>query len=402
MALRDLFRRKPSDELQPLAEDAETAQHVGLDQPRRTEQHSGPVPQPSVQLAEGGSVSVSSEEHYQDTLKALRGSDRHGAEVVAMLVINDLGNHWAKKATGPVLEVKVDGRTVGFLTPAMSERYMPFAQSAARDGRALMVKAWVTDGTGNVGRDVEITLNAMPRWQDQENIAGLNLQTMPDFVLLRRTGRAHVVESEIADGGWITACDAQVTVADGELILRTKPYVGRVRADGSLFHDSPWWCLRCVPEEDHSDLADGGRFGHPTEISRGHRFSSEMNAGAVRAALRTRLEFDLAGESYRPGYPDNLLCLADVLRTMEGDEWLSAVLRRDPANKYDPNAIEVHVPSGGTGHCGFVPAELARILAPMLDSGVVISASAVEVRIHHESPDKPGLTVALKLAETPE
>ena len=127
-----------------------------------------------------------------------------------------------------------------------------------------------------------------------------------------------------------------------------------------------------------------------------------MNAAAVREALTTRLEFDLAGESYRPGYPDNLLCLAEVLRTMDGDEWLSAVLRRDHANEYDSNAIEVHVPSGGTGHCGFVPAELARILTPMLDDGVVILASAVEVRIHHESPDKPGLTIALTLAETTE
>ena len=228
MALRDLFRRKRSDEARLLAGDADATRNVAFDRAGPAEQQSGVVPRPSAQLAEGGSVSVSSEEHYQETLKELRGSDRHGAEVTAMLVVNDLGNPWVKKATGPILEVNVGGRGVGFLTPAMSERYMPFAQSAAREGRALMAKAWVTDGTGKGGRDVEIALNAMPRWHGQKSIAGLSLQTAPEFVLIRRTGRAHIVQSGIADGGWMTTCGAQVTAADGELVLRTKPYVGRV------------------------------------------------------------------------------------------------------------------------------------------------------------------------------
>lgn len=122
-----------------------------------------------------------------------------------------------------------------------------------------------------------------------------------------------------------------------------------------------------------------------------------MNAKSVREALATRLVFDVAGESYRPGYPDNLLTLAEMLRKMDGTEWLAAVLRRDPSNEYDRNAIEVHVPAG-SGHCGFVPGQLAKILAPMLDGGTVVTAHAVEVRIHSDSPDRPGLTVALSLA----
>jgi len=77
---------------------------------------------------------------------------------------------------------------------------------------------------------------------------------------------------------------------------------------------------------------------------------------------------------------------------------MAAVLRRDPDNEYDRYAIEVHVP-GSSGHCGIVPGQLARILAPILDSGTVISASAVEVRSHPESPNKPGLTIALALVK---
>jgi hypothetical protein len=92
--------------------------------------------------------------------------------------------------------------------------------------------------------------------------------------------------------------------------------------------------------------------------------------------------------------------MAQVLQSMAGPEWMSCVLRRDPNNEYDPNAIEVHV-VGEAGHVGFVPADLARILAPMIEGGTVINAWAVEVRVHPDSPDKPGLTVALQRAEHP-
>lgn len=339
---------------------------------------------------------MSNEEHYQEALKAIRGENRGGTETVATLVVTETGNPWSTKPTGPVLEVRVGASTVGFLTGAMTERYMSFARSAAEAGRSLTAKAWVLDGTGKRGRDVEITVNALPMWEGQSNITGLNIQTSPEFILSHRTGRAHVIGSDI-DGGWLTGCGERLSEADAVLVLRTTPWVGRVRVDGSLHEGSPWWCGRCVPDESDGPLEEGGRFGEQTDISRDYRFSSDMTAKAVNQSLATRLLFDVAGESYRPGYPDNLLRLAEVLRTMDGQEWLAAVLRRDPNNEHDPSAVEVHVP-GGSGHCGFVPGQLARILAPILDSGTVISASAVEVRIHPESPDKPGLTIALTLA----
>ncbi|MEO8267358.1 MAG: HIRAN domain-containing protein [Ilumatobacteraceae bacterium] len=188
---------------------------------------------PAGRLAEGSSVSVSNEEHYQQALKTIRGAEREGRETLATLVVNEADNPWSTQAD------RSDSGSPGrrehgrFLTPAMTERYLPFARSAARAGQSLTAKAFVVDGTG--------------------------------------------------------------------------------------------------------------------------------------------------------------------MRSMDGTEWLAAVLRRDPNNEYDRNAIEVHVP-GGSGHCGFVPSQLARILAPILDSGTIISAHAVEVRIHPESPNQPGLTLALTLA----
>ena len=375
MGLRDLFRR--------------TADHA--ESPATAGRSDAPISR-AAQLAEGGTVSVSNEEHYQDVLARFNGT-----EVVAQLVINHQGNPWVRKQVAPILEVQVGGETVGFLTTAMTARYIPLVESAAREQRPVTAKAWVGTGSGKNGRDVEITLNALPMWDGSASIAGLSIQTTVEYVLMNQTGRAHELDSE--DGrAWVTKCGRRIEPGDGEVVYRTKPWVGRVRADGSLLPEgSPYWCIRCKPDTDvdeDREGMDGGSFGERTGISRDRRSSSRMTFEAVESALASRLEFDCAGESYRDGYPDNLLRLAEVLNTMKGDEWLSCVLRRDPRNEYDVNAIEIHVP-GDAGHVGFVPGPLAKILAPMIDSGEVIAASAVEVRIHPESPDKPGLTIGL-------
>jgi hypothetical protein len=76
-----------------------------------------------------------------------------------------------------------------------------FGVGVRRSGRSLTAKAWVLDGTGKGGRDLEITLNAMPMWEGQSSIDGLNIETTPEFIPFRRTGRAHVIGSDI-DGGW--------------------------------------------------------------------------------------------------------------------------------------------------------------------------------------------------------
>jgi hypothetical protein len=92
----DLLRRKRSDDTRPLA-DADATRPEAFDPVQPPEQCSGAVPRPPAQLAEGDSVSVSSEEHYLEALKELRGTDRHGAEVTATLVSNELGHPWVSR-----------------------------------------------------------------------------------------------------------------------------------------------------------------------------------------------------------------------------------------------------------------------------------------------------------------
>jgi hypothetical protein len=75
------------------------------------------------------------------------------------------------------------------------------------------------------------------------------------------------------------------------------------------------------------------------------------------------------------------------------------LLRRDPDNPHDPNAIQVH-PAGGGDQVGWVPRELAAELAPQLDAGR--PWAAVVLREQRRSPRDPrhGLTMLLAPAES--
>jgi hypothetical protein len=73
------------------------------------------------------------------------------------------------------------------------------------------------------------------------------------------------------------------------------------------------------------------------------------------------------------------------------------VLRRDPANAHDPNAIAVD--TGAGEQLGWVPRELAAELAPDLDAGR--PWSAVVLREQRASPRDPRTGVTLLLAPAP-
>ena len=72
------------------------------------------------------------------------------------------------------------------------------------------------------------------------------------------------------------------------------------------------------------------------------------------------------------------------------------ILRRDPENPHDPNAIAVDAPSGD--QVGWVPRELAEELAPEVDRGGPLSA--IVLREQRRSPRDPrhGLTMLLARA----
>lgn len=104
------------------------------------------------------------------------------------------------------------------------------------------------------------------------------------------------------------------------------------------------------------------------------------------------VKFRVAGVTFIDDYPTNFIDLKDPADAARlSGECMAAVLRRNPDNIYDANAIEVHVPS--VGMVGHVPAELAAELAAHLDAGEVIAATVSGVAIDPDHPDKPGLDV---------
>jgi HIRAN domain len=89
---------------------------------------------------------------------------------------------------------------------------------------------------------------------------------------------------------------------------------------------------------------------------------------------------------------------ADALQSGQAAPGSALVLRRDPGNEHDANAIEVRTRQGEA--LGFVPRELAAELAPQLDRGTLWSA--VVLREQRESPRDPrtGITMLLAQGET--
>lgn len=104
------------------------------------------------------------------------------------------------------------------------------------------------------------------------------------------------------------------------------------------------------------------------------------------------IKFRVAGVTFIDSYPGNLHRLREPAdAAWQAGECLTAVLRRNPANPYDSNAVEVHVPS--VGMVGHMPADLAARAAPHMDAGVPFAAEVVGVAFDDLHPDKPGLEI---------
>jgi hypothetical protein len=85
----------------------------------------------------------------------------------------------------------------------------------------------------------------------------------------------------------------------------------------------------------------------------------------------------------------------DHIRTFGCDDIHWFCLVREPENKYDSNAIRVEIADLFMGH---IPKEVAKELAPLIDSGSVYEAAFVGINRH---PSKPlvGITVKIVSAE---
>lgn len=106
----------------------------------------------------------------------------------------------------------------------------------------------------------------------------------------------------------------------------------------------------------------------------------------------------VVGVTFVPTYPTNLHLLADITAGLS-DERLPVILIRNPANAYDFNAVEVHIPAlGDMAMIGHIGRQHAAKLAPLMDSGVEFSAEVSWCRIDPDHFDKPGIDIAIRRA----
>lgn len=135
----------------------------------------------------------------------------------------------------------------------------------------------------------------------------------------------------------------------------------------------------------------------------------------------------VVGVTFVPAYPDNLTALAELMKPklllypmLNGEvaqemaerdyeryvekhgpfvppEPLAVVLRRNPKNEYDSNAIEVHVPAlGKHGMIGHLTRPIAARMAPEMDKGILWSAEVESVLIDPDHLDRPGISITCK------
>lgn len=112
--------------------------------------------------------------------------------------------------------------------------------------------------------------------------------------------------------------------------------------------------------------------------------------------LASTFELSVTGVSFVPTWPGNLYELERLNFDAEAQgERLAAVFLRNPDNAHDPNAVQIHVPALGTdlAMIGHVPAPLAKRLAPELDADIRWQGEVSWVKINHDHPERPGITV---------
>lgn len=110
--------------------------------------------------------------------------------------------------------------------------------------------------------------------------------------------------------------------------------------------------------------------------------------------------FRVVGLTFVEGYPANLHSIRSLVGA-EGAESLAVVLRRNPDNPHDSNAVEVHVPA--VGMVGHLSRDDAVVVASLLDTPTIRhQASVYAVRVADGHEQNPGLDILAKFMEKPE
>jgi hypothetical protein len=102
----------------------------------------------------------------------------------------------------------------------------------------------------------------------------------------------------------------------------------------------------------------------------------------------------VVGLTFVAGYPNNVERLEAYAAENPGPT--EALLVRNPANPYDGNALEVHIPVlGDMAMIGHIPKNVAARVSPEIDAGTPWEATLEKVAVHPDHPFNPGVHLTL-------
>ena len=142
---------------------------------------------------------------------------------------------------GDVVEARMNGQTIGSLSPKSSQKYRRLIERAHADGKRLTSVAILE----LAAKGWKVTLRASPIEEGQTNVGVLDIAISDNMVLRHRSKTVHYVKEKLANGDWQTTCNTVVPSGEGESIGSTS--VGRVYM--SNLELAPWFnqCDKCRP-----------------------------------------------------------------------------------------------------------------------------------------------------------
>lgn len=146
-----------------------------LDEPWMLTPANAAPPSPHVLLPHGSAIQVQKEEEHQDVLQ---GFLRPQGETWAYGTLHVFREEGAR-STKDMVEVRLDDRRVGQLTPAMSSEYIPIIRQLEQAGRMTAVKVIVK---GNQIK-ADVVLHAAKTGQLDANWIATNLPAPPPMAL---------------------------------------------------------------------------------------------------------------------------------------------------------------------------------------------------------------------------
>ena len=169
---------------------------------------------------------------------------RYTTSVLAELTEVPANPH-AKKDSGPVLQVGVNGATVGHLTPAMTERLRRMTNRAQAEGRRLTCSAQIFRGEKRGQPLLEIRLSAVPHAHDETIVVDPYFQVSLDLVRTHRSTKVHRITTTDQSGTYRTACGVTIAAHDARLMGSTKPWVGDIDPTTRAIIADADHCARC-------------------------------------------------------------------------------------------------------------------------------------------------------------